>query len=67
MFQEPYESLSFVVMHLIQISVLLFSPFVVVEFYLVEVERIRLFLMHKLIDGVGKFKKNVFFFKNICD
>ncbi|KOB69617.1 TPATPA infgustatory receptor 30 [Operophtera brumata] len=47
---EPYESLSFSIIHLIQISILLFSPFVVVEFYSVEVERIRLFLMHKLLD-----------------
>ncbi|XP_075984937.1 uncharacterized protein LOC142982360 [Anticarsia gemmatalis] len=47
---EPFESLGYISMHVIQLSLLLFSPFVAVEFYSVEVEKIQLFLMHRLID-----------------
>ncbi|XP_063897023.1 uncharacterized protein LOC126053943 [Helicoverpa armigera] len=49
--REPVESLGYVIMHVVQISLLLFSPFLIVEHYSVEVEKMRLFLMHRLIDG----------------
>nr|XP_049693339.1 uncharacterized protein LOC126053943 [Helicoverpa armigera] len=49
--REPVESLGYVIMHVVQISLLLFSPFLIVEYYSVEVEKMRLFLMHRLIDG----------------
>ncbi|CAB3233761.1 unnamed protein product [Arctia plantaginis] len=47
---EPMESLGYVIMNLMQISLLLFSPFVIVDFYSAEVEKMRLFLFHRLID-----------------
>ncbi|PZC80226.1 hypothetical protein B5X24_HaOG215032 [Helicoverpa armigera] len=53
--KEPVESLGYVIMHVVQISLLLFSPFLIVEYYSVEVEKMRLFLMHRLIDGNGPY------------
>ncbi|XP_059046898.1 uncharacterized protein LOC131842374 [Achroia grisella] len=45
----PYESLGFMLIHIFQISIFLFSPCVVAELYVYEVEKIRLILMHRLI------------------
>ncbi|KAJ0172350.1 hypothetical protein K1T71_012323 [Dendrolimus kikuchii] len=47
---ESYGSIGFIVMHTFQICFLLFTPFVLVELYTMEIEKIRMFLMHRLID-----------------
>ncbi|CAK1593697.1 unnamed protein product [Parnassius mnemosyne] len=46
----PYETMWFVSMHICQLCFFLFSPCIVVELYRVEVDNMRLFLMHRLID-----------------
>ncbi|KAG6443546.1 hypothetical protein O3G_MSEX002892 [Manduca sexta] len=40
----------FLMLHTLQIILFLFTPFLIVEFYSIEVERILLFLIHKVID-----------------
>lgn len=47
------ESIGFSLMDIVQISFLLFSPCIVVELHLVEVENIRTTLIHLLIDETG--------------
>ncbi|XP_072933056.1 uncharacterized protein [Epargyreus clarus] len=47
---EPVETVGFVIMQIVQVSFFLFSPSIVVELYSSEVEKIRLILMHELID-----------------
>ncbi|XP_046972388.1 uncharacterized protein LOC124539108 [Vanessa cardui] len=46
---EPVESIGFTIIHLCQVCFLLFSPCIVVELHLMEVEKIRIILIHHLI------------------
>ncbi|XP_045538257.1 uncharacterized protein LOC123721945 [Papilio machaon] len=55
---EETFSAGFIVMHIFQICFFIFSPCIVVEMYAMEVEKIRLFLMHRLIDEKGRFSTN---------
>ncbi|CAG4987627.1 unnamed protein product [Colias eurytheme] len=48
---EPYPLLIFSIMHIVHVAFLLFSPSFVIEFFGVEVDRIRLFLIHQIIDN----------------
>ncbi|XP_047508588.1 uncharacterized protein LOC125051988, partial [Pieris napi] len=48
---EPITALGFTVMHIIHVSFLLMSPSVVIELFQVEIEKIRLHLMHLIIDS----------------
>ncbi|XP_045484664.1 uncharacterized protein LOC123689293 [Pieris rapae] len=48
---EPMTALGFTVMHIIHVSFLLMSPSVVIELFHVEVEKIRLHLIHQIIDS----------------
>ncbi|XP_052754141.1 uncharacterized protein LOC128201381 [Galleria mellonella] len=45
----PYETLGFMLIHIFQISLFIFSPCVVAELYFYEVENIRRILIHRLI------------------
>lgn len=53
-FQEPYLSVGFVIVHLFQICLFLFSPCVSAELYAMEVENMRLFLINKLLNDTGE-------------
>ncbi|CAF4841260.1 unnamed protein product [Pieris macdunnoughi] len=48
---EPITALGFTVMHIIHVSFLLMSPSVVIELFQVEIEKIRLHLIHQIIDS----------------
>ncbi|KAI8437763.1 hypothetical protein MSG28_011997, partial [Choristoneura fumiferana] len=48
--QEPIASVGFSALHVTQVTLFIFAPCLVVEQYGVEVERIKLLLMHKLFD-----------------
>ncbi|CAK1545723.1 unnamed protein product [Leptosia nina] len=54
--QEPVESLGFTVMHIVHVSFLLMSPSVLFELFQVEVDKIRLLLMDRIIEDKGKSK-----------
>ncbi|XP_073959813.1 uncharacterized protein [Choristoneura fumiferana] len=47
---EPIASVGFSALHVTQVTLFIFAPCLVVEQYGVEVERIKLLLMHKLFD-----------------
>ncbi|XP_050355225.1 uncharacterized protein LOC126776618 [Nymphalis io] len=47
--REPIESIGFLIIHICQVCFLLFSPCIVVELHLMEVEKIRTILIHHLI------------------
>nr|WCC57808.1 gustatory receptor 48 [Papilio glaucus] len=47
---ESSDTAGFIVMHMCQICFFIFSPCIVVEMYAMEVEKLRLFLMHRIID-----------------
>nr|WCC58033.1 gustatory receptor 48 [Papilio xuthus] len=62
---EETFSAGFIVMHIFQICFFIFSPCIVVETYAIEVEKIRLFLMHRLIDEKdSKIKEDLNIFLN---
>nr|WCC57762.1 gustatory receptor 48 [Papilio dardanus] len=62
---EETFSAGFIVMHIFQICFFIFSPCIVVEMYAVEVEKMRLFLMHRLIDEKDpKIKEDLQLFLN---
>ncbi|XP_061729577.1 uncharacterized protein LOC133534459 [Cydia pomonella] len=47
---EPYSTAGFAALHVTQVTLFIFAPCVVVELYAVEVERMQLLLVHKLLD-----------------
>nr|WCC57920.1 gustatory receptor 48 [Papilio memnon] len=62
--EESY-SAGFIVMHIFQICFFIFSPCIVVEMFAVEVEKMRLFLIHRLIDeNDPKIKEDLDIFLN---
>ncbi|XP_060806085.1 uncharacterized protein LOC132902980 [Amyelois transitella] len=54
----PYESMGFMLMHILQISFFLFSPCAVAELFISEIEKIRKILMHKLMHETDDTQKS---------
>ncbi|XP_053616057.1 uncharacterized protein LOC128678497 [Plodia interpunctella] len=54
---KPYESLGFMLMHILQISFFLFSPCTVAELFSYEIEKMRKILMDKMIKETDKTSK----------
>ncbi|XP_045778932.1 uncharacterized protein LOC123876680 [Maniola jurtina] len=58
--REPTENLLFLITHVLQLSFLLFSPCIIVEFHAMEVEKMRIFLIHRYIDELdAKVKEEI--------
>lgn len=54
LFQLSLVSLGLVTVHLSQVCALLFMSSILVEMYAMEVENIRLILLHRLMEEIGK-------------
>ncbi|XP_052744236.1 uncharacterized protein LOC128199304 [Bicyclus anynana] len=58
--REPPEDLGFLITHVLQLCFLLFSPCIIVELHSIEVEKMRIFLMHRYIEEVDpKIKEEI--------